>query len=197
MPAIDFKNQLRRQLRFIERSCDSYDLGFADEAIRIATVLRVIFHNTKQSTSLLHHLGNPRVEILTQVPLITGRAIFADGIGLQVFVGGSSEIVTQPKLGRGHFRGFLPNDSWWTQLVYVRNDVKITRRDIVLAAANKDGGAHVDAKLTKEYLELSEGVWTANWGTLNERRIEDHQFVLLRDAGYEVLNSPALLSLAR
>jgi hypothetical protein len=197
MAAIDFKEQLRRQIGFIERSCDAYDRGFADEAVRIATVLRVIFHNTKQSTSLLHHLGNPHIKILTQSSLIPDGAIFGDGIGLKALRADTGDVASQPKLGRGHLQAYLASDLWWAQLVYVRNDIRITRRDVVLTAANKDGGAHVDAQLTKEYLELSEGVWTANWGTSNERRIEDHQFVLLRDAGFEVLNSPDLLALAK
>ncbi len=42
-----FRDQLRRQLRYIENSCQAYDQGDIDEGIRIATSLRVILHNTK------------------------------------------------------------------------------------------------------------------------------------------------------
>lgn len=49
--------QLRRQLGFLERSCTTFDAGDADEAIRIAVTLRVLLHDTPQSTSLLTHLG--------------------------------------------------------------------------------------------------------------------------------------------
>jgi hypothetical protein len=51
-----FKDQLTKQLGFLRRSCESYDQGYKDEAIRIATVLRVLFHDTGRSTSLLTHL---------------------------------------------------------------------------------------------------------------------------------------------
>lgn len=192
--SVDFKAQLRRQLGFIERSCESYDKGSDDEAIRIATVLRVIFHNTRNSTSLLRHMGVQSVKILTQAAPIPANAVFADSIALiKADYSGGSLI---PHLGRGHYKAFWPSDGWWTQLVYVRGDVRITRRDIILAAANKDGGAHVDSALTPAYEELMQGVWSTGEGP-NETRIQDQQFILLRDAGYEILHSPDLIALAR
>ena len=53
----DFPTHLGRQLQFLHQSCASYDGGFFDEAIRMATVMRVLLHDTKHSTSLLKHLG--------------------------------------------------------------------------------------------------------------------------------------------
>ena len=194
MRFLDFRDQLRRQLGFIERSCKSYDAGFVDEGVRIASVLRVIFHHTPKSTSLLKHLGvSPNV--LTTVRPVPSGVIFFDSIG-QIAVGPAGAVI-RPKLGNGSYKGFLPYVEWWRQLIYVRSDLKITRRDIILAAANKDGGAHVDRTLTPEYEELRDGVWTLEGGTLRETRVEDYQFVFLRQAGYEVLNSPDILALAR
>lgn len=41
----------------------------------------------------------------------------------------------------------IPVADWWEQVVYVSgNRIKASRRDLVLAAADKDGGAHVDKK---------------------------------------------------
>jgi hypothetical protein len=54
---IDFTGQLQRQLGFMENSARAYDAGHRDEAIRLATSLRVLFHQTPKSTSLLRHLG--------------------------------------------------------------------------------------------------------------------------------------------
>lgn len=42
---------------FLRRSCAAFDEGDYDEAIRIALTIRVLVHNTAQSTSLLTHLG--------------------------------------------------------------------------------------------------------------------------------------------
>ena len=47
-------------------------------------------------------------------------------------------------LGDSAWKEFIPVTQWWTQLVMTgKND--LSRKDIILAAANEDGGAHVDA----------------------------------------------------
>ena len=53
----DFPAQLQRQIGFLKRSCLTYDSGHQEEALRIAVSLRVPFHDTKSSVSLLTHLG--------------------------------------------------------------------------------------------------------------------------------------------
>lgn len=152
-----------------------------------------MFHNSGKSISLLKHL-KANVRILTQVQSLSKRTMFADATVL--IAAGAHGSGLRPRLGAGHYKAFLPEGAWWKQLVYVRNDIKIKRCDIVLTAVNKDGGAHVDSRLTPEYEEFKRGVWTINWGSANEQRIEDQQFIFLRDAAYEVLHSPDILSLA-
>jgi hypothetical protein len=195
MSKVDFKEHLQRQLRFIERSCESYDKGFEDETVRIATALRVLFHDTSRSISLLKHLGASPNLLTTVRPLVAGAGvIFFDGIGL-ISVGPEGAIIP-PKFGDGSYKGFLRHDEWWHQIICISDQIKITRRDIILTAADKDGGAHVDPKLTAQYEELQAGVWTTASASSCERRIENYQFVFLRQAGYEVLNSPDLVALA-
>ena len=53
----EFVEQLDKQLRDIETSARDYDAGNNASAIRIATCLREIFHQTAQSTPLLAHLA--------------------------------------------------------------------------------------------------------------------------------------------
>ena len=60
-----FTDKLKEQLQFIKRSCDAYDQGAENEALRIATSLRVIFHNTTQSVSLMAHLGFENKKMLS------------------------------------------------------------------------------------------------------------------------------------
>ena len=64
----DFKKRLREQLGFLERSADAFDEGHREEALRIATALRVIFHNTPSSTSLLRHLNAVNVMVRSAAP---------------------------------------------------------------------------------------------------------------------------------
>lgn len=48
---------LREQMRFIESSAAAYDNGFEGEGKRLATVLRVLMHDTSGSHSVLGQLG--------------------------------------------------------------------------------------------------------------------------------------------
>lgn len=58
-----FKERLADELAFPKTSCERFDAGDEREAIRIATVLRVLFHDTTDrkawplSVSLLSHLN--------------------------------------------------------------------------------------------------------------------------------------------
>lgn len=49
----ELKNQLSDQLTFLRASCASFDSGFEEEAKRLATTIRVLVHDTKDSKSLL------------------------------------------------------------------------------------------------------------------------------------------------
>jgi hypothetical protein len=100
----------------------------------------------------------------------------------------------------------VPEDSpvllctdWWGQAVFVRDKTAYTRKDVVLSAANKDGGAHVDdpdAKLQA----FQEGFWirtvTHVDGTKRTEPLTDNHFRMLRRFAEELLSSKELLNLA-
>ena len=52
----DLWDLLKDQLRFLRNSSSSYDNGFEGEAKRLAVTIRILVHDTKNSTSLLHQL---------------------------------------------------------------------------------------------------------------------------------------------
>lgn len=74
-----------------------------------------------------------------------------------------------PVLNEDAFRHVpVPIEQWWEMPVYVQSrfvrnssgqdkvvNTHLTREDIILAAANKDGGAHVDEKLEPNYERLA------------------------------------------
>jgi hypothetical protein len=94
-----------------------------------------------------------------------------------------------------------PVSEWWNQIVYILGKARCSRKDLVLAAANKDGGAHVDAALTADYETLmtsgERGFFhyspTGEMGTFQP--IMDAHLVYIRQMGHELLNSPDLLAL--
>ena len=196
-----YRNHLRRQLAFLSCSCDAYDKGFQDEAIRIAVVLRVLIHDTKSSTSLLTHLCCKNINLLSTVAPIYPGAAAAQGMALYSL--GANGAKFGPILGEGWYAQPLQVVDWWHQTVAVFLKVgPVTRRDIVLGAANRDGGAHVDRTLTPTYTALSEdgalGSLVYQCGV--EERVEplaSAHLVYLRQMGYEVLHSIELVALAQ
>ena len=72
-----------------------------------------------------------------------------------------------------------------------------TREQIVLAAAHKDGGAHVDDP-DKDWQAVKEGIWiqprSGSDGDALSEPIENNHFRILRRFADELLNSKALLS---
>ena len=104
----------------------------------------------------------------------------------------------KPALQHSSFHGLLPADRWWTQVVWVIPDLpRLTRRAIVLTAANKDGGAHVDEELPAEYQALARagGVRIHLQGPDSSLALGDVQSICLRDMAYELLSSSELLEL--
>lgn len=60
--ASTLQEQLDRQIGYLKRSCEMYDQGIEDEAQRIATTLRVLVHDTNNSTSLLTLLQKKNIQ---------------------------------------------------------------------------------------------------------------------------------------
>lgn len=97
-------------------------------------------------------------------------------------------------------RLILFTDWWETEVVCLTSGVQMTRRELVLAVANKDGGAHVDAKLPSNYTATKSAsglvaTFLPAGGTPVEMPLESHSVATLRQIGYEILHSPDLLAL--
>lgn len=202
----DFSADLARQLGFVDRSCQLFDGGARDEAIRIATPLRVMLHQTRNSTSLLTHLGAwPAVPMLsTCVDFLRGPSnrppgmtpLFAFGLGWVVHLEERSVVV--PSLGVGPVQRAVSAEEWWNEVVWILDpETMVTRRDLVLAAVNKDGGAHVDEAVPRFYERLSQGPFDAALQFTDPARSpRETHLASLRQLGFEVLNSPEILALA-
>lgn len=192
------KKNLQRHLEFIENSCRAFDQGQEHEALRIAVALRVLLHDTKTSTSVLSLLGQKGIIHLTSIapnvpqnldPSITFY------FGIPVIFGDT----IRPNLNSGRPPMSLTVQDWLDQTVMFNGGVWLTRQDVILKAANEDGGAHVDptpsgkTKAMKtpwiERTDMADGV-------AKTEPITDNHFPLLRAFGHEVLNSPELVKLA-
>jgi hypothetical protein len=198
--AIDFKKKLEQQMGFLRRSCDSYDAGYTDESLRIAMVIRILIHDTKASTSLLNHLNAVAINLSSTVETIASpRTALMHAMGRLTIsqAGATWKAATTPDAIKTQF----PVSDWWNQIVYIQGAARLSRKDLVLAAADKDGGAHVDAELTSEYEALiSSGergfFHYSPTGEMDKfQPITDAHLVYIRQMGHELLSSPELLAL--
>jgi hypothetical protein len=201
MAQTDFKIHLRKQLKFLEQSCSAYDAGNHDEGIRIATVMRILIHQTKNSTSLLKHLNSTTINLLTTVkdlPRDTVSAVMSMS-GLTIDING---IKYYPTLGNSSYKAQVPVSKWWDQIIIIDGSMRLTRKKIVLTAANQDGGAHVDANLDLDYEQLSAAGFSGsisgnNHGIEFSEKLQGTNTICLRQMGYELLNSPELLNIVK
>jgi hypothetical protein len=221
---IDFDRKLSEQLDFIKTSAQAYDDGRSHEAIRIATALRVLFHDTNRSTSLCKHLGKSRLMLASTFLADPGDGdLFHGLVGMKAqfpttLTRGTGGIKIELQQGDGTMRchplgirswSFVNFDQWWRKQTIFRNkSIKACRRDIVLSAANRDGGAHVDAKYDEKYDAVAKGfgvlmlvrlggshssppqpgdpgVITAKFGELH--------LAAIRQMAYEILASPDIV----
>lgn len=200
MSEIDFNEHLKSQLGYLERSCQSFDEGHHDEAIRIATTIRTLIHQTDNSTSLLTHLNSNAIELLSTIPPANPDLLYEMGIGTWKISADKQQFF--PTLGDGWFKQSVPATEWWDQLICVLNpETKLARKEVVLRAANKDGGAHVASSLPAGYAALkAEGaagyfIRTVGGKQVREPIINVH-LIALRQMAYELLNSEQLTGLA-
>jgi len=126
----------------------AFDAGDRDEAVRIATAIRILVHATRRSTSLLTHLG---VKGITRLVTTSSQSPVDENAILQLgttFHFGDDGPVAQAPT-REHWK-LVPIEHWWNETLHVfdAGATRITRATMVLGAATKEGGAHVDPELT-------------------------------------------------
>ena len=148
------KTKLAEQIAFIKNSCDSFDRGNESESIRIALHLRIIFHDTKMSVSLISHLGMRQMTILSSS---RGHGNQHDYLSYSFTIDSLEPAKMIPILDEKNLHEILISHWWRGETVLTHNGQNITRAKLILDAANRDGGAHVDKKLPSYYASLSEG----------------------------------------
>ncbi|MEK4083749.1 hypothetical protein [Psychrobacillus sp. FSL K6-1415] len=158
----DFKEHLKEQIEFLQLSSISYDNGFDSEAKRLAVVCRVLLHDTPQSKSLLNLLNRKSIDFYDSSYPYNAKNLIPH-MGL---------LKLENKSGEGAYSRYMPLldnltniqrnrkrsfKSWWEKAIILEDSNKspFSRKDIVIGLTNKDGGAHVDPKLSQKYSNLT------------------------------------------
>lgn len=149
----DLEAHLADQIQLLELSAENFDQGTTAEYRRLAVGIRVLVHHTSKSHSLLSQLDRGDISFEdTALPLPPTTVRPHNGLTTAV-IGGPNQ---------GHAAALGPStrsvsfQEWWN--AEVLRDIggrRVTRRDLILTAANQDGGSHVDPELDEVYADIS------------------------------------------
>lgn len=171
----------RDQTDFLIRSCNEWDVGQHNEAKRIAVHLRVLLHHNEEGSSkaLLMQTGyRDRLRFLDSGGEFEAGDLFLSSLvtlGVSSATGGLewmprygelsrrevnlSDQVAAARKGQSTPRppgGRIRFAEWWDAIV-VKDTAgrEYTRRKLVLAVANQEGGAHVDPRTKADIQALA------------------------------------------
>jgi hypothetical protein len=165
--------RLEEQRHLLAKSIAGFASGDLAEAVRLAIAMRVLVHETGSSKPLLGQLtpNYLQLEILDRKPTKEERAppgtqsavIMSVPISVQISDQG---VFLNSKLD---VEAYAPSilGRWWTRPCLVLPGLGgLSRKEIVLGFADKEGGAHVDINLSPRYRQLIESKqfqigWTA------------------------------------
>lgn len=164
----------------------------------MAAVLRILLHDTNQSTSLLTHLRKKDIEFYdTANDLIPDSKIPQAALlitKMQFGTEGDRKYVAPLDEGppSRYMKGKVSFNDWWNKNVITdKKQRKLTRRNLVLYISNKDGGAHIDENLNEIYSDLTRnnslGVKYIEGDY--EEDIEGSELASIRQMTHEVLKS--------
>jgi SEC-C motif len=162
----DLIGQLGQQVRFLQNSAASFDSGYEGEAKRLGTTARVLVHDTNASRSLLEQLGvkAKMAFVETAIPIDARNLAHTPGLVMGKVTSGLGGSFQAPldHLSPARIKQPIPFDPWWNGAVSKFGTRTLNRRDYILVAANKEGGAHVDPKLDERYETILEAAkaWT-------------------------------------
>lgn len=188
---------LINQMVFLKTSCDTFDQQNQNEALRMAVSLRVLFHDTSSSSSILKQLGIKDKILIEDSSLPIAPQKQADGSFILHGLPGLIGIGATPKGGkfiaplalRNGSKGYLNFQSWWDSPCIPAPRCKpYSRKELVLDLVNKEGGAHINKKIKKAYQDLTK----SSTGTfkINDQEvgyINNVAYVSMRQIAWEVL----------
>ncbi len=185
---LELLQHLSEHTQFMQMSLSAFDKGFVGEAKRLAVSLRVILHQTNNSHSLLRQLKVQSGFYDTAHDYDPKNLMTHHGlVGIRISPTGTQ---FTPHLTPERHITKQPFPKWWNKIVIVdKNKSEFSRRQLVLALANQDGGAHVDPELDQSYANLSRHNsvgWVVGNG-ITETPLENVELFSVRQIAHETL----------
>ncbi len=192
----ELEQDLRDQVHLLRRSAEHFDGGDPLESLNMAVRLRVLLHDTGASTSLLQLLGlkDGLLMVDTAVPDPADNLATQPGLPMgQVTPGvGMTWVAPLGDLSPRRIKDPRPFADWWSQPVLRDNQPALfSRKDLVLAVAHKEGGAHVDSEMDEAAAQLNRSN-TLGWVYFDEHGTQDPNSPVpasIRQITHEVLTT--------
>lgn len=188
----DLLSHLEDQLGFLQESAAAFDAGKTREAKRLAVALRTLLHDTPHSRSLLGQLGRKSEKFWdTAVPEMPGNLLAHGGLIAMQLVPGAPKYT--PLLDDFAGASQIDFEIWWSARVFCEPGGQVlSRRDLILIAANQDGGAHVDPALDERYARFAHdnALAALSVDAAGDRRpVEGAVAAAIRQIAHEVLRT--------
>jgi hypothetical protein len=154
----DLELHLKETIEALQLSSKAYDEGFEGEAKRLAAAIRVLVHDTDSSKSLLGQLGKKSISYYdTSLPRNPENGAPYNGLaGIDLTMNNATYKAFFEDLPPECPPRWVSFDEWWNRVIFLDNrGGETTRKELICAVANKDGGAHVDPVLSEKYANLS------------------------------------------
>jgi len=157
----ELQQHLRDTVQALELSSHAFDEGFKGEAKRLAAAIRVLVHDTDSSKSLLGQLGQKTIDFYdTSVPRHPKNILTYSGLtAINLAPGEAKEakyVALLDNLPPDYPPRWVSFDEWWNRVIFAdQKGSETSRKGLILAVANKDGGSHVDPVLDEKYADLS------------------------------------------
>jgi hypothetical protein len=166
----------------------------------MAVVIRVLIHDTKKSKSLLQQMHiKEKVKLLTSFGSSERLPENFHPISVLPILASSAEGGTSAPFPLSAQPILMSVNEWWEEIVWKQKST-LTRKDIVLGTANKEGGAHVQVATPETIQELRQGLSQVISFKINGVEFgtpEHYHLILIRQFAYELLNSKSLTALTR
>lgn len=146
-------NLLREQYKRLVNAVDGFYSGDEFQALNIAVTVRVLVHETRKSHPLLRRLDRKFWDLtIYHVPL-DPQVVFCVPISLRIGDGPSR--VVRSDFASPNYR-LVTMRRWWKNDYRAVGAVRLSKERIVLNAANRSGGAHVDDEVPDVHVALAQ-----------------------------------------
>jgi hypothetical protein len=151
---------LREQMDLLQNSLHAFYRGNFAESLRIATIIRVLVHETGNSKPLLKQARPDGLDLEIPEQVAEARPGQEEILRLRFAVSVRLGAAVAPAVDlRSSHYSLSTVGSWWSRTVFtfpsrVGTQVDYTRKKVVLILANKEGGAHVDPNEDSDYVRL-------------------------------------------